>query len=463
MVHTFPRRGCRWWPLVLAFSALVGLAATPRFAAAQAAPNATADEVTAATNLSAAIPANAVYQPNWTSLQQNSVPQWLSDAKFGIMMHWGLYSSTATHNEWDEKYINGANSGISDQFTTNFGPRNTFGYLDVLDPTKGPNATGAAAYNAAGSAYEPFTASNFNPNAWAALFNASAEKYVTMTAEHHDGFALWDSQVTPFNTANFGPHQDLVGELSTAVRAVGLKFGIQNHEIENYSFVAQNVSSGPVGPGITHAGGSLTTPNDFAGTLTYVDKNNVTQVLNRSDFYRPDLKTFTDGNDAMTHFLDDWYQRNVELINNYHPDMIWFDNGINPRVLDPLKQKVAAYYYNQALAWAGSPQVTISGKQDSYLGGATEDYEKTIPTSIQALPFQTEETITNGIRLGICRTWRKQRWLQHQRWNFRPSDRTYHFPEWLPAAQYRTESRRNNPPAGAGRSHGHWQVARDRW
>ncbi len=199
---------------------------------------------------------------------------------------------------------------------------------------------------------------------------------------------------------NFGPHQDLVGELSTAVHAAGLKFGIQNHEMENYTFVAQNVSSGPVGPGVTHAGGSLTTPNDFAGTLTYVDKNNVTHVLNRSDFYRPDLKTFTDGNDALTHFLDDWYQRNVELINNYHPDLMWFDNGINPRVLDPLKEKVAAYYYNQALTWAGKPQVTVTAKQDAYLGGSTEDYEKTIPTSIQATPFQTEETLTNGSAWG---------------------------------------------------------------
>ncbi len=385
---------------VVAISFAVGLFLWCRTAGAQGSPNATDQEVASAVALSAPIPAGAAYQANWNSLQQNSVPKWLSDAKFGIMMHWGLYASTATHNEWDEKYIYGANSGISDQFTTNFGPRNTFGYLDVLDPTKGPNATGAAAYSAAGSAYEPFTAANFNATAWAALFKASGAKYVTMTAQHHDGFSLWDSKVNPFNTANFGPHQDLVGELSTAVHAAGLKFGVQNHEIENYDFVAQNVSSGPVGPGVSHSAGSLTTPNDFGGTLSYVDSSNVTHVLNRQDFYRPDLKTFSDGNDAMTHFLDDWYQRNTELIDNYHPDLIWFDNGINPRVLDPLKEKIAAYYYNQAKTWAGSPQVTITGKSDSYLAGATEDYEKSIPTSLQAVPFQVEETVTNGSSWG---------------------------------------------------------------
>ena len=382
-----------------------GVIFLPRVSVAQNAPNATDAEVTAAIALSAPIPTDAVYQPNWNSLQQNDVPQWLSDAKFGIMMHWGLYSSTATHNEWDEKYIYGANSSISNQFTTNFGTRDTFGYLDVLNPNLGPNATGAAAYAAAGSPYEPFTADNFDPTAWATLFKASGAKYVTMTAEHHDGFALWNSQVTPFNTVNFGPHQDLVGELSTAVHAAGLKFGVQNHEMENYDFIAQVVNTadpnqGPVGPGIVHTGGNLTEPNDFGGTISYTDSSNVTHVLNRQDFYRPDLKTYTDGNDALTHFLDDWYARNVELINDYHPDLIYFDNGVNPRVLDPLKEKVAAYYYNQALTWSGSPQVTITAKSDAYLGGATEDYEKTIPTSIQAIPFQVEQTLTNGTTWG---------------------------------------------------------------
>ncbi len=119
-------------------------------AGAQSAPKATPAEVSAAVGLSGGIPADATYQANWESLGKNDVPKWMAEARFGIMMHWGLYSSTSTHNEWDLKYIYGANAGIADQFTANFGPRDKFGYLDVLDPTMGPNEIGAAAYKAAG-------------------------------------------------------------------------------------------------------------------------------------------------------------------------------------------------------------------------------------------------------------------------------------------------------------------------
>src|SRR5450755_1544355 len=89
---------------------------------AQSAPKATPAEVSAAVALSPAIPTSATYQPNWESLAKNNVPKWIAEARFGIMMHWGLYSSTSTHNEWDLKYIYGANAGIAKQFTTNFGP-----------------------------------------------------------------------------------------------------------------------------------------------------------------------------------------------------------------------------------------------------------------------------------------------------------------------------------------------------
>jgi len=382
--------------LSFAFALAMAMAIAAPMALAQSAPKATAAEVEAAMSLTPPIPADAPFQPTWDSLKKNGVPQWLADAKFGIMMHWGLYSSTSTHNEWDLKNIYGSNVGIARQFTNNFGPRDQFGYLDVLDPKKGPNSTGAAAYKSAGGEYEPFTAAHFDPKAWATLFKESGAKYVTISAQHHDNFSLWNSKVNPFNTVNFGPHQDLVGVLGDAVRAQGLNFGVQNHGIENYDFMAQVVQSGPVGPGVSHTSGDLITPNDFAGTLTYVGKDGKPQTINRIAYYRPDLKKYTDGNDALTHFLVDWYQRNVELIDQYHPDSLYFDNGINPRALDPLKEKLAAYYFNQALTWPGKPQVTMAAKARAYPTGGTEDYEKRIPTSIQEFPFQSEETITNG-------------------------------------------------------------------
>ncbi len=197
------------------------------------------------------------------------------------MMHWGIYSAPAKHNEWDLKYMYGANAGIATWFTQNFGPRDKFGYLDFLDPeSKALPGTPAAAY------YKPFTAAKFDPDKWAVLFKEAGAKYVTMTAEHHDGFALWDSQVTPFNVVNLGPKRDLVGDLGAAVRRQQLHFGIQDHGIENYTFVSQ------VGAGIT-------SPNDFDRTIKTKDGKEV----KRSDYYRPDLIQYTQGNtDQLTRF-----------------------------------------------------------------------------------------------------------------------------------------------------------------
>jgi alpha-L-fucosidase len=331
-----------------------------------------------------AIPADAPFQPTWESLAKHQPPTWLSEAKFGIMMHWGVYSAPAKHNEWDLRYMYSGNNGTSGWVNQNFGTRDKFGYLDFLDPnSKAIPGTPAAAY------YKPFTAANFDADKWASLFKESGAKWVTMIGEHHDGFAMWDSKVTPFNVANFGPRRDLIGEFSVAARKQGLVFGIQDHGIENYTFVSQN-------------GANTTTPNDFEATITTPDG----KVLRRGDYYRPDTIKYTDGNtDALTRFLDQFYRRQVELIDKYQPSVLWYDNGMNPRVLDPLKQKIAAYYYNQALKW--NREVTVTGKRqgtggaqesEAWVSGGTKDYEKVgrAPTTIQAVPFQAHDTLTNG-------------------------------------------------------------------
>ena len=154
------------------------------------------------------------FKPTWDSLKENyKVPQWFIDAKFGLSLHWGLYSVPAYHNEWYEKHMYGT---YIQWHREHFGPQDKFGYKDFIPM---------------------FTAEKFDPNAWAELFKKSGAKCVTPTAQHHDNFALWDSRVTPFNAKQMGPKRDLIGELAKAVRAQGLKFGVSNHGIENFQFI----------------------------------------------------------------------------------------------------------------------------------------------------------------------------------------------------------------------------------
>ena len=305
------------------------------------------------------------FQPTWDSLQKNyQVPAWFAGAKFGVFMHWGLYSVPAHHNEWYEKHMYGAERAWHAE---HFGSQEKFGYKDFIPL---------------------FTQSNFNAEAWAELFKKSGAKFVVPTAEHHDNFALWDSDVTPFNAMKMGPHRDLIGELSKAVRKQGLKFGVSNHGIENFQFINP--------------------PADLAALLK----------TNAADLYDPkwaDFYNVADRSDAACEkFLVNWYARNVELIDKYQPDMLWFDNGVDQRYLDPLKLRVAAYYYNRAKEWG--KEVSLSTKKAAYAPsdkntetiGSIIDFEKIggrSPSGIRTGAWQVDEPIgstwgyTDGMKI----------------------------------------------------------------
>jgi alpha-L-fucosidase len=305
------------------------------------------------------------FEPAWESLKANyRVPSWFAGAKFGLFMHWGLYSVPAHHNEWYEKHMYGADS---QWHVEHFGPQDKFGYKDFIPL---------------------FTQDKFDPDAWAELFKKSGAKFVVPTAQHHENFAMWDSAVTPFNAKQMGPKRDLIGDLAKAVRRQGLKFGVSNHGIENFQFINP--------------------PAALAEKLK----------SEQADLYDPkwaDFYNVADRSDAACEkFLVNWYARNVELIDKYQPDMLWFDNGVDQRYLDPLKLRVAAYYYNRAKEWGR--EVSISTKKAAYApsGKNTEtigsilDFEKIggrSPSGIRTGEWQVDEPIgstwgyTTGMRI----------------------------------------------------------------
>ena len=260
-------------------------------------------------------------QPTWDSLKENyRVPEWFQDAKFGIFLHWGLYAVPAHGSEW---YVQHMYSNMLAWHTAHFGPPDKFGYKDFIPL---------------------FKAEKFDPDAWVALFKRAGAKYVVPVAEHHDGFAMWDSALTRWNAKAMGPRRDLIGELATATRQQGLHFGVSNHRVEHYSFIpTPNVPS------------DLTDPayQDFYWTMNHSDA-----------LYQK--------------FLEDWVARNVELIDKYQPEMLYFDNGINSRALDPVKLKVTAYLYNRAKE--RGQDVTMfskgAGEASAYLAGAVHDLER---------------------------------------------------------------------------------------
>jgi alpha-L-fucosidase len=155
------------------------------------------------------------YEANWASLDTRACPDWYLDAKFGIFIHWGVYSvpSWGVKGEYAEWYWNKMADQKPDNPWWQFHQANYGAHFPYQD-------------------FAPmFRAELFDPQQWADLFVRSGAKYIVPTSKHHEGFALWPSAEAsrdwgrPWNSVEIGPKRDLLGELSAAVRARGLKFG----------------------------------------------------------------------------------------------------------------------------------------------------------------------------------------------------------------------------------------------
>lgn len=170
--------------------------------------------------LLAALPALAqTYTADWSSLDQRPTPPWFQDAKFGIFIHWGVYSVPSfapvkqpKQTPYAEWYWNSLFSGKSATVAfhaANYGK--DFAYQDFAPM---------------------FRAELFDPDSWADVFRRSGAKYVVLTSKHHEGFAMWPSEEAnrdwgrPWNARDIGPKRDLLGDLTDAVRRKGLKAGI---------------------------------------------------------------------------------------------------------------------------------------------------------------------------------------------------------------------------------------------
>ncbi|HEY4247395.1 MAG TPA: alpha-L-fucosidase [Lacunisphaera sp.] len=274
------------------------------------------------------------FAPNWDSIRENyHTPTWLQDAKFGIFIHWGLYSIPAHGSEWYPHHMY-ATPAVIKWHREHFGPQDKFGYKDFIPM---------------------FKAQRYDPVAWAALFKATGARYIVPVAEHHDGFAMYDSALTHWNAKNMGPQRDLIGELANAVRQEGLIFGLSEHRMEHWSFMypAPDLKTDLYDPANAQFYGPPQSPTERAQPGEIFEGRSAPQSQA---------------------FLDEWLHRNQELVDKYHPQLVYFDNGVNARALDEIKLRFAAYYYNRAHEWG--KEVTIATKRDAYLAGSIRDYER---------------------------------------------------------------------------------------
>jgi len=286
--------------------------------------------------------AKNTFQPTWNSLRNYQTPQWLKDGKFGIYTHWGVYSVPAVgpNGTWySNHFYMFPNSPERIYQEATYGPLSKFGYKDFIPM---------------------FTGAKFNADEWADLFQKAGARFAGPVAEHHDGFAMWDTKYSDWNAAKMGPKRDIVSELSKAIKAHNMKFVTAFHHMENWYF--------------------------FPTWDTSLDCGDPRY----SGLYGP---IHQKGAQPTKQYLDDWEGRVREVIDKYDPDFIWFDFGLR-FVPDVYKQDILAYYYNKAVA--ENKEVVVSYKgHDLPPGVGIDDLELGQERELTYHEWITDSSIDN--------------------------------------------------------------------
>ncbi len=246
----------------------------------------------------------AKYTPNWDSLEKAPIPEWVIDAKFGVYTHWGVYSVPAfeTNLYGAEMYAPKDQDarGIRKHHEENYGPITEFGYKDFVPM---------------------FTTPKFDAAEWVHVMKDAGAKFGGICLVHHDGFCLWDSDFTRWDSAEKGPKRDIYGEIAREIRKTDLKLLATFHHARTYG-------------------------HHFRWAKQYTEDER--KVL---DIFDPQYKDLYRNPETVTkeEFGTEWHNKIEEVIAKYQPDIIWFDGlrgAINNGVIeqDRLLEMFADYY-----------------------------------------------------------------------------------------------------------------------
>lgn len=295
------------------------------------------------------------FRADWASLIKYQQPQWYKDAKFGIFIHWGVYSVPAAESEWypREMYIPGtvAYKNFREHYANGDASK---GYKDLIPL---------------------FKAEHFDATEWAKLFKESGARYVVPVAEHHDGFSMYDSGLSDWTVVKMGPKRDTLGELAKAIRAEGLHFGLSSHRAEHNFFydggraIRSDVNDpkyaslyGPAHEWLAPGGDEHGMINDW----TYVS-------------------------DAWTR---DWLARDTELVEKYKPEIVYFDWWMGQPNFRQAVTEFAAFYYNFAVAHGYTGVINFKDYALNWKAGV-RDFERGQTDHIIPEHWQTDTSISN--------------------------------------------------------------------
>ena len=295
--------------------------------------------------------AQGPYQPNWGSLMTAPVPDWYRKRKLGIFIHWGIYSVPAKFNEWYSRNMYIKDSAEYQHHVRTYGPHNQFGYKDFIPM---------------------LTAEHFDAGQWMRLFREAGAGYVFPVAEHHDGFQMYESDLSFWNAAQMGPKRDVLGQLQAAAREQDVVFCASSHRAEHWFFMSHG--------------------REY--------DSDVKDPMEKGDFYWPAMPE-RDHFDKFSEpapteeYLNDWLARTAEIILKYRPKLLYFDWWIQHRAFKPYLLKLAAFYYNCGKQWG--TDVYICYKHDAMMfGSGIVEVERGSLADAKPYPWQTDTAVARN-------------------------------------------------------------------
>jgi len=303
------------------------------------------------------------------SLTSYECPQWFRDAKFGIWAHWGP-QAVPMEGDWYARKMYQQGSADYNDHLARFGHPSTNGWKDIIPL---------------------WHAEKWEPEKLMALYKKAGAKYFVSMGTHHDDFFLWNSPLHKWNAVNYGPHRDVVAAWQKAAKENGLPFGVSEHLGASFTWFQDSHKADKTGP--------------FAG-VPYDGANS-----NYWDLYHfpaePDDNKWYSNNPR---WQQEWFNEIKELVDNYHPDLLYSDGGV--AFGNEIGLSLIADFYNSNLQHNHGRLTAIYNCKEPGGGRWVQDYERGVNGGIDPYPWQCDTSIGD--------------WFYNKHWKYQPLSWTVH-------------------------------------
>lgn len=331
--------------------------------------------------------ARGPFKPTWESLTQTyRVPEWFRDAKFGIWAHWSA-QCVPEQGDWYARRMYLQGDSAYDYHVKTYGHPSKFGFMEIDNLWK---------------------AERWEPENLMALYKRAGAKYFFALANHHDNFDAYDSKYHAWNSVRVGPKKDIVGTWGKVARANGLRFGVSNHSAHSWHWFQVAYGYDAEGPhaGVRYDAATLTKsdgkgkwwegldPQELYTGRNMVIPDGFTSIKTMNEWHNENDLVWDENPPPMNPaFVEKWFLRCQDLVDKYHPDVLYFDNTELP--LGQVGLDIVAHYYNANLLRNGRLEAVVNAKhiKPEHTTALVEDIERGVAIDIRPHPWQTDTCI----------------------------------------------------------------------